>query len=139
MGWLAENIQVTALPPRIDGGAWADNGLPFYTGRLTYHLPFCSDGTPCALDLSQAQALGYAVTVNDRREARLCPPFVFDLSDHLHTGDNLLHIQLIPGRKNLLGPLHVENPAMADPYDFRFDNDRWQKEYALHTFRLNQE
>lgn len=139
MGWLAENVQVTALPSRIDGGAWADNGLPFYTGRLTYHLPFYSDGTPCALDLSQAQALGYAVTVNDHREARLCPPFVFDLSDHLRAGDNILHIQLIPGRKNLLGPLHAENPVMADPYDFRFDSHWWQEEYALHTFRLNTE
>ena len=113
--------------------------MPFYTGRLTYHVPVYSDGAPCVLDLSDAQALGYAVTVNGHREARLCSPFVFDLTDHLKMGENILHIELIPGRKNLLGPLHVENPGMADPYDFRFDNHRWQEEYALHTFRLNKE
>ena len=135
-GWLADNLQVTALPSQIDGGAWADNGLPFYTGRLTYHVPVCGAGAPCVLDLSDAQALGYAVTLNGHREARLCSPFVFDLTDHLKPGENTLHIQLIPGRKNLLGPLHVENPDIADPYDFRFDNHRWQEEYALHTFRL---
>lgn len=136
-GWLAENLQVTALPPQIDSGAWADNGLPFYTGRLTYHMPVHSDGTPCVLDLSRARALGYAVTVNDHREARLCPPFVFDLTDRLTAGDNTLHVQLIPGRKNLLGPLHVDNPGFADPYDFRFDSAGWQEEYTLHTFYLH--
>ena len=136
-GWRADNLQLTALPTHITDGAWADNGLPFYTGRLTYHVPVHSDGSPCVLDLSHAQALGYAVTVNGHREARLCTPFLFDLTHRLTDGENLLHIQLIPGRKNLLGPLHVDNPSFADPYDFRFDHPGWQEEYALNTFRLN--
>lgn len=89
------------------------------------------------LDLSRAQALGYAVTVNGHRTARLCPPFVFDLSPALQAGENHLQIQLIPGRKNLLGPLHVDNPTFADPYDFRFDSPGWQDAYTLHTFGLH--
>lgn len=136
-GWTADNLQLTRLPQRITAGAWADNGLPFYTGRLTYHLTLDSDGTPCVLDLSRAQALGYAVTVNGHRTARLCPPFVFDLSPSLQVGENHLQIQLIPGRKNLLGPLHVDNPTFADPYDFRFDSPGWQDAYTLHTFGLH--
>ena len=136
-GWLAHNLQLTALPARITDGPWADNGLPFYTGRLTYHVPVHSDGTPCVLDLSRSQALGYAVTIGNHREARLCAPFVFDLTHHLTKGENMLQIQLIPGRKNLLGPLHVDNPTFADPYDFRFDSAGWQEAYTLHTFGLN--
>ncbi len=133
-GWLADNLQITTLPSQINSGAWAENGLPFYTGRLTYHCTVHSDGSPCVLDLSEARALGYAVTVNGQRTAKLCPPFMFDLP--LQAGENRLEIQLIPGRKNLLGPLHAENPVMADPYDFRFDSHWWQDAYALHTFGL---
>lgn len=136
-GMLADNLQLTALPPQITAGPWAENGLPFYTGRLTYYASAVSDGAPCVLDLSHIRALGCGVTAGGQRTVRLCPPFVFDLSSVIHAGENALEIELIPGRKNLLGPLHVENPSFTDPDDFRFDCPRWQEAYALHTFGLN--
>lgn len=96
---VAENLQITALPQQITGDSWARNGLPFYTGRLTYGCSFLSDGEPCMLDLSDARALGCTVTLNGKREVRLCPPFVFDLSSALQPGENTLQIELIPGGK----------------------------------------
>ena len=135
-GMTAANLQLTALPRQLSGGGWGENGLPFYTGRLTYRCTVTGDGQPCVLDLSGVAALGCGVTLNGQRWVRLCMPFVFDLSAALCVGENALEIELIPGRKNLFGPLHVERTIITEPDDFRFDSPYWQADYALHTFGL---
>lgn len=132
----ARNLQIAALPDRITGGSWAENGLPFYTGRVTYFYEWEDSGEACVLDLSGMMALSCVVTHNGQRMVKLCPPFVFDLSDSIKPGKNRLEIELCAGRKNLLGPLHVERPTIVEPDDFRFDSPYWQDRYMLHTFGL---
>jgi hypothetical protein len=132
----SNNVQLVALPETLTSGSWAENGLPFYTGRLTYHYEWTDDGTPCVLDLSRAKMLGCVVTHNGTRMARLCRPYKFDLTDTIKAGRNELQIQLIPGRKNILGPLHVERALIVEPDDFRFDSPFWQEDYQLHTYGL---
>ena len=132
----SDNVQLVALPALLTGGSWADNGLPFYTGRLSYHYQWESDGHPCVLDLSQAKMLGCVVIHNGTRIAKLCRPYKFDLTDTIKAGRNELQIQLIPGRKNILGPLHVERALIVEPDDFRFDSPFWQEDYQLHTYGL---
>ena len=132
----AQNVQIAALPKQITSGAWAENGLPFYTGRLSYFYEWESNGAPCKLDLSDAKTLGCAIVLNGQKTTRLCPPFVFDLTDSLKKGENRLEIQLIAGRKNLLGPLHVEREKIVEPGDFHFGSPFWENGYMLHEYGL---
>ena len=132
----AGNLQLCHLPQTITAGSWTENGLPFYTGRLTYICQFDSDGEPCVLDLTGIKALACTVELNTYKLTKVCPPFVFDLSDSVQKGSNELRIQLCAGRKNLFGPLHVERPTIVEPDDFRFDSPYWTGEYQLHDFGL---
>ena len=132
----AQNVQIAALPRRITSGAWAESGLPFYTGRLTYFYEWESNGTPCKLDLSGAKTIGCSIVLNGQKTTRLCQPYVFDLTDALQKGKNHLEIQLIAGRKNLLGPLHVERKEIVEPGDFYYGSPFWESGYTLHEYGL---
>ena len=111
--------------------------MPFYTGSVFYRYRLeCGADKTYLLDLTGIECTGCAVHVNGKSLVRLVSPFQFDLSDVLETGSNELEIELICGRKNILGPLHVTREGIVEPDDFRYDSPFWNKRYELNTFRL---
>ena len=59
------------------------------------------------------------------------PPFETDITDALAGGDNLLVVEVIGGRKNILGPLHTPWISWTGPGEFDPDNPKWSRDYLL--------
>lgn len=118
---------------------WGDitrQGLPFYTGNVTYHCTFTSDGTsPLALKVAHYAGPVVALTVDGKRppggllihEPRTCALGVLPAAEHevdvtvygdRHNAFGQVH--LVPGKTNWLG---------ADSW--RSDFDWWSEEYVL--------
>lgn len=118
---------------------WGDitrQGLPFYTGNVTYHCTFTSDGTtPLAIKVAHYAGPVVAIAVDGERppggvlihEPRACALGVQPAGEHRidvtvfgdrHNAFGQIH--LVPGKTNWLG---------ADSW--RSDYDWWSEEYVL--------
>lgn len=118
---------------------WGDitrQGLPFYTGNVTYHCAFMSDGsTPLAIKVAHYAGPVVAIAVDGERpaggllihEPRTCALGILPAGEHQvdvtvygdrHNAFGQIH--LVPGKTNWLG---------ADSW--RSDFDWWSEEYVL--------
>ena len=72
-----------------------------------------------------------AVHVGERTFVLPWAPFEADITDALQPGTNLVTVEVIGGRKNILGPLHVPWLAWTGPTEFAPRGSRWLKPYQL--------
>jgi hypothetical protein len=61
-----------------------------------------------------------------------------DITDALNDGDNTVDIEVIGGRKNILGPLHVPWGQWTGPGQFDPGHRAWTDEYLLNPHGLLQ-
>jgi hypothetical protein len=66
-------------------------------------------------------------------------PFEADITDSLADGVNDVVVEVIGGRKNILGPLHVPQEERTGPDQFSPDHPRWRFEYLLNDHGLMEE
>lgn len=139
---------LTALPATLRFGDLAAQGLPFYTGGLTYHLK--GQGADSGAWRQAAAALAA------RPDARLLlapgrfwgalvrvdtpagttrlgwPPFEADITDALRDGGPV-DLTLVGTRRNTFGPLHLK-PAYDSAYGpghFVSEGEHWDDDYIL--------
>ena len=103
-------VSVNAVPSK-DGLALdlTAHGLPFYAGRpkISQKVVLPADKTSAYLEFDNLRAALAVVWVNGKRIGTCAwQPHQVDLGDCLHSGENLLEIELVPSARNLLGPLH---------------------------------
>ena len=72
------------------------NACPNFTGKATYSTTFTLDGIEDNVQLRVfAEGQTVEVSVNgNATELKICNPFMFDISDKIHKGDNSLEITL---------------------------------------------
>ena len=89
---VGEDMKLGKLPTKLRFGDIAKQGLPFYSGNLTYILP--------DLGRVRVQAADSAAVYTEVNGEPLCfAPFAADT-------DGELRITIMPGRQNTFGPLH---------------------------------
>jgi hypothetical protein len=124
-------------PETLAAGSWVDQGYPFYSGTMRYHLTF--DGTYRWLDLSDSAGSLLRLTVNGG-QAQVLPwrPWVVDVSDSLKPGTNKIEVDVVSSLNNSFGPLHHKNGDLksASPADFRVNPNFWTDEYHFATYGL---
>jgi hypothetical protein len=61
-----------------------------------------------------------------------------DITDALRPGSNRLEIEVMSGRRNLLGPLHLTDkyPPWTGPGQFVSSGDQWTDEYLSVPYGL---
>jgi hypothetical protein len=59
------------------------------------------------------------------------PPFSADITDFLVDGYNEVIIEIVGGRRNILGPLHLQPKAWTGPEQFDLHHPDWTFEYHL--------
>ena len=134
---------LTTLPRTLHFGSLKEQGLPFYTGCLTYRLPG-------SLWANAARALEH----DPRATAWLQPgvfhgalvrvstlsgvtrlgwdPIEVDITDAVRTGADV-ELTLVGTRRNTFGPLHLV-PAIDTAYGpghFVTEGDSWDDDYVL--------
>ncbi len=122
---------ITEMPKTICFGDVTNQGLAFYGGDITYHLPIDFKGGK--VEISTMHYKGGLVTVEcgNIKEAIIYPPYKATLD--LQSGKNILDITLYGNRFNTFGHLHNADKEYRwiGPECWHTDDSLWCYEYML--------
>ena len=133
---------LTALPGKLSAGSWVGQGLDFYGGAVNYRLKVpeevwaaISAGRRVRLALPDVRCTCAAVHVGEQTIVLAWPPMVADitaelLAQHGPICDEVT-VEVIGGRKNILGPLHAPWIDWTGPSQFDPHYPDWTDEYLL--------
>jgi hypothetical protein len=133
---------VTALPTKLGLGDWSNQGLPCYTGSVTYATDFESTGDEderVFLEVPKWEGVLAKVRVNGVQAGRIAwPPHEVEITGALREGINRLEIEVVGSRRNLLGPLHLTEkyPIWTGSGSFITEGNDWTDEYVLLPYGL---
>ncbi|MBR4519683.1 MAG: hypothetical protein IKO65_11850 [Victivallales bacterium] len=102
---------MTSLPEELDLGDWCSQGLPNYSGNVTYHVDFqlskLKKGERVAVDFGKWAGALLGVRANGG-ELKLVgwAPYRVDITDQLKTGVNCLELVVLASRRNVFGPFY---------------------------------
>lgn len=130
-------VTMTAVPTTLKTGNWVGQGLPFYSGSVTYTctIPATTRGRQRLFVCVPAYE-GVAVRILvDGKPAGLIfsEPNEVDITDCLAGDRTDLGIEIIGHRRNSHGPLHNVNkwPVLVGPGEFVPSGDAWSDDYQL--------
>jgi hypothetical protein len=130
-------VAIVAPVRALAAGSWVGQGLAFYGGAVNYKVTVNKPaGGRVRLSLGEAACSAAAIHAGGRTYPLLWPPLAVEITDALADGDNEVVIELIGGRKNILGPLHTPWIAWTGPKQFDPDNPEWREEYLLNDHGL---
>ncbi len=123
---------VVPAPRTLSYGDWTGQGLPFYSGPLTYrwHL---SGGERLRLRLGLFSAPCVTAELDGKRVANLSlSPSEADLG-LLNRGNHVLDITVFPSRINSFGTFHLNDRTVLwfGPQAWRSTGMRWTRTYRL--------
>ena len=125
-------MTLVAPPKRLAVGSWVGQGLDFYGGAVTYKLTIEPPaGKRVRIRLPGIDATAAAIHCGERTFVLPWPPFEAEITDALADGPNEVLVEVIGGRKNILGPLHVPHKPWTGPGEFDPGNADWRNEYQL--------
>jgi len=133
---------VIEAPTRLAVGDWTVQGLPFYSGAVTYGREIQATpkrGEAVFLTLPGLAASVVRVRVDGQAVGAIAwPPHEIDLTDVLKRGPHRLQIDVVSSRRNLLGPLHWHRPGRAwvGPAEFQAEGKAWSDDYVLVPYGL---
>ncbi len=127
------DVTMTAALTELPLGSWVSKGLDFYGGSVKYRLGVTAPkpGRRLRLRLPEVACTAAAILVNGKTFALPWAPFAADITDALHEGENDVEIDIIGGRKNILGPLHAPWGQWTGPGQFDPDCHEWTDSYLL--------
>ena len=140
-GRVPDGYTLVAAPMELGAGSWVGQGLDFYGAAVSYRLEVSEEvrravaaGRRVRIRLSDVRCTCAAVHVGGRSFVLPWPPLVADITDALGAGESCpewLAVEVIGGRKNILGPLHVPWVSWTGPEQFNVHNEQWTDEYQL--------
>lgn len=113
-------------------GDWTRQGLPFYSGKLTYRYHI-QGGERLRLRLGLFSAPCVTAELDGKRIANLSlSPSEADLG-FLTEGDHILDITVFPSRINSFGTFHLNDDSLLwfGPQAWRTSGMRWTRTYRL--------
>lgn len=121
---LKDNNPVMTIPPRfLKIGDWVPQGLPFYSGSLSYVTALSSGlkkGERLFLKIPEYRGVAVKVWINGNEVGIIAwEPQEIDLTDFLNNGHSELRIEVLGHRRNSHGPLHYieKQPIWTGPYE----------------------
>lgn len=112
-----EEYRLTSLPSLLRFSDITKQGLPFYSGNITYCLPDCG-----RVRVQTAESAAVYTEVNGKP---LCfAPFAAD-------ADGELRITVMPGRQNTFGPVHNLHDKSGTPESYYPSGDSFTEGFSL--------
>ena len=119
-------------PSRLELGSWVGQGLDFYGGAVRYGLTVRkSPGQRVRMRLPGVSATAVVVHAGGKEFVLPWAPMEVELTDALADGDNAVTLEVIGGRKNILGPMHVPWQSWTGPGHFDPNHKDWTEHYQL--------
>ena len=123
---------ITKLPEKLAFSDITAQFLPFYSGKLTYHIPVCCNSNKLRVQVRRYRAATVLVNANGgpSRQASLAP-FTTELD--VNKGENTINLEAYINRTNGFGPVHLADDKMpyVSPAGWRTEGDSWTYEYVL--------
>ena len=108
-------------------------GLPFYGGNITYHVPVETTGGQLCVHSSYYQGVMQEVSVDGGKEVPMVyPPYIAKLGA-VEAGKHTVDITLYGHRRNGFGAVHNANLAdhYISPKKWRTEGESWCYDYML--------
>jgi hypothetical protein len=140
--WDQGSGVVTGIPTSLRLGDWTEQGLPCYTGSVTYGTDFEADvkaGEEVFLELPGWEGVLVKVRVNGTTLGRVAwPPWEIEVTNALKPGLNRLEIEVVSSRRNILGPLHLTEkyPVWTGSGQFETTGKQWTDGYVKLPYGL---
>ena len=133
---------VIARPNTLRTGNWVKQGLPFYSGSVTYCAPIHyapAKGERVAIQIPRYAAACVRVLVDGQPAGTIAwPPHEADITPLLNGSKQELGIQVIASRRNSFGPLHrvPADGVPTGPMSFATSGAAWTDDYSLVPYGL---
>jgi len=140
--WDGNRPVITELPRTLALGDWVPQGFACYSSAITYVTeiePSIGKGQRLFLELPAWEGVLVKVRLNGQVAGAFAwPPYEVDITDALKPGRNLLEIEVMSSRRNLLGPLHLTEkyPNWTGPGQFVTSGDQWTDDYVSVPYGL---
>ncbi len=133
------NMTLTAPVTQLSTGSWVGQGLDFYGAAVKYKASITRPaGRRVRISLPGIAATMAVIHVGVKQFTLPWAPFSADITDALSDGPNEITIEVVGGRKNILGPLHVPWLPWTGPGEFDPDHPQWTAQYQLTDHGLMQ-
>ena len=127
------NVKVVALRQKIAFGNITSQGLPFYGGNITYHVPVETEGGKLRVRSSRYRGVMQSVSVDgDEEMPMIYPPYTVEF-EKLAPGRHTINITLYGHRRNSFGPVHLTDlqERWIGPDAWRTEGEKWSYDYIL--------
>lgn len=126
----------TCIVPKRETLAFGDitkQGLPFYGGNITYHIPVETTGGDLEICSSYYSGAMQEVSIDGGKPIPMIyPPYTTEIPA-LAAGHHRVDLTLYGHRGNGFGPVHLtdKKEGWIGPKAWRTEGDRWGYEYML--------
>ena len=127
------NAGITEMPKALAFGNIALQGLPFYGGNITYHIPVETGGGVLKIQSNRYRGVLQEVSVDEEAVIPMIyPPYTAELGEVV-PGRHEVHLSLYGHRRNGFGPVHFADlkDVLIEPNVWRSTGERWSYEYLI--------
>ncbi len=124
---------IIPLPEKIGFGEILSQGLPFYSGVVTYKIPVNAEKGMVEVEASDYRGGLITVEVDGEKKGRIIyPPYKLKI-ENLAKGEHEIGVKLYTHRYNSFGPIHLvnEKESWHGPNAWRSSGSNWSYEYVL--------
>ncbi len=131
------DVTVTEPPADLKLGNWVPQGLPFYSGSVSYCKrvrPKLGSGQRLVVQVPDYEGAAVRVLADGQAAGIIAwPPNEVDITDLVGEGAVELRIEVIGHRRNSHGPLHLnqKHPHAVGPFSFATGGEDWTDDYVL--------
>ena len=126
-------VHIVEARKELAFGNIAVQGLPFYGGNITYHIPVETEGGDLLIRSSQYRGALQTVSVDGGEEISVIyPPYTVKCGD-VKAGKHTVDICLFGHRRNGFGPVHLTDleDHWISPDRWRSKGERWTYDYKI--------
>ena len=126
-------VRVVAARETLAFGNITAQGLPFYGGNITYHVPIETKGGALSVRSSNYKGIMQSFTLDGGEEMpAIYPPYTVKF-ENVAAGKHTLDVTLHGHRRNGFGPVHLANlkETWIGPMAWRSTGEAWCYDYMI--------
>ena len=130
---FGKNARIVAKRDQLAFGDVTVQGLPFYTGNITYHIPIESEGGDISIRSGFYEGAMQEASIDGKDAVPMIyPPYIAKLGT-VDAGKHTIDLTFYGTRQNGFGTLHLadEKRPYLNPSSWRTTGDEWCYEYML--------
>ena len=130
---FGKNARIVAKRDKLAFGDVTVQGLPFYTGNITYHIPIETEGGDISIRSGFYVGAMQEASIDGKEPVPMIyPPYTANLGV-VNAGKHTIDLIFYGTRQNGFGTLHLadEKRTFLNPSSWRTEGDHWCNEYML--------